>query len=308
MMQTITVRQRRKPLRLGSVSFNLVNYALLVLFAVMVFYPFYFCVMLSFNDGKDAKSGGIYLWPRVFSLENYKMVFSEPMLLTASRNSVLRTVFGTLLTVYITAMFAYAVSRRYLLFKKFYLTLGFITLYFNGGLIPTFLLVRNLGLLDSFLVYLIPAMFQMYYAIIIMSFFKTIPESMVDAAKIDGANDFYIFIRVILPVSTPVIAAIALFAGVGQWNSWFDTMLYTRSKSLDTLSHVLMKMIQTQRYFEQAAESAPGGSHILMQMRGMTSTSLQLATMVVAAFPIVVVYPFLQKYFTKGIMIGSIKG
>ena len=292
----------------GGRVFDAINILLLLAFIVVVFYPFYFCVMLSFNDGRDADRGGFYFWPRLFSVENYKIVFSEPRLLIAARNTVLRTLLGTVTTVFFTSMFAFAASRPQLAFKKFYLTLGFITLYFNGGLIPTYLLIRSLGLLDNFLVYLVPSMFSMFNAIIIMSFFKALPPGLMDAALIDGASDFHVFLRIAIPVSTPVLAAVALFTGVGQWNSWFDTMLYTRSSQLDTLPHILMKMIQTQRYFEMMAESSTISTNMMLQMQGLTSTSLQLATMVITAFPIIVAYPFLQKYFVKGIMIGSIKG
>ena len=308
MESTGTKRHGGYRVSFGGRVFDAVNILLLLVFIVIVFYPFYFCVMLSFNDGRDADRGGIYFWPRVFSIENYKIVFSDARLLIAARNTVLRTLLGTVITVFFTSMFAFAASRPHLAFKKLYLTLGFITLYFNGGLIPTYLLIRSLGLLDRFLVYLVPSLFSMFNAIIFMSFFKTLPPGLIDAALIDGASDFHVFLRIAIPVSTPVLAAVALFTGVGQWNSWFDTMLYTRSAQLDTLPHILMKMIQTQRYFEMMADSATASTNMMLQMQGLTSTSLQLATMVITAFPIIAAYPFLQKYFVKGIMIGSIKG
>lgn len=288
--------------------FSVCNYVFISLFTVFTVYPFYFCVMLSFNDGKDAARGGIYFWPRAFSLENYSKVFSDPTVLLAAKNTVLRTFLGTVLAVFITAIFAYVISRPNLRLKKLYITLGMITMYFSGGLIPYYLMLRSLGLFNNFLVYIIPNLFGIFNAIIMMSFFRTIPASLEESAKIDGANEFVIFIRIMIPVSTPVLATIALFVGVGQWNSWFDTAMFARDEKLETLSHLLVKMVNTVRYYEQVGDTVKVSANAMSQQRGMTSNALQLATMVVTAFPIIVAYPFLQKYFVKGIMVGSLKG
>ena len=294
-------------MKIGSITFQAVIYMLLLIFLIFTFYPFYYCVMLSFNDGKDAQLGGVYFWPRVFTLANYARTLSDPQLLVAARNSTLRTILTTVIAVIFTALFAYGVSRPGVLFRKFYLAVGMITMYFSGGLIPYFLLIKQLGLLDHFLVYIIPGMFSMYNAVIFMSFFKTIPMAMEESAKIDGANEFVVFFRIILPVSTPVLATIALFVGVGQWNSWFDTMLYTKSRNLETLQHVIMRMINTQAYLERTIEAGAKSDKIQL-IRGTTTNALQLSVMTITSFPIIVAYPFLQKYFMKGIMIGSIKG
>lgn len=282
------------------------NYTALAIFTFLVLYPFYYCIVLSFNDGKDAETGGIYFWPRVFSLKNYISVFSNQGILTAMRNSVLRTAIGVLLALFCISIFAYAISKKDLLFRKFYLTVGLITMYFGGGLIPYYLLIKDLGLFNNFLVYILPNAFGIFYAVIFLSFFSTIPPSLEESAKIDGANDFYIFIKIITPVSAPVFATIALFVAVGHWNSWFDTMMFTTDNKLETLSHILTKMIEAQRFIDEDAASKK--TVIAILARGMTATSLMLATMVITSFPIIVLYPFLQKYFIKGIMIGSIKG
>jgi len=298
----------RKVISLPNRIFDVINYALISVFTLAVFYPFYYCVMLSFNDGKDATQGGIYFWPRIFTLENYNSVFKEPLMLTAARNSILRTVLGVVAGVLLTAMFSYAVSRPKLRFQKFYMTIGVITMYFGGGLIPFYLQIRNLGLLNNFFVYIWPNVFTMFNALILLTFFKGLPIALEESAKMDGANDFIIFFRIIFPLSMPVIATIALFIGVRQWNSWFDTMLYTRTDELETLSHLMVKMINTAHYYEEAVANIATGSHAAARMRGITANALQLATMVITAFPIIVVYPFLQKYFVKGVMIGSLKG
>lgn len=285
---------------------DMANYALVTIFTLFVLYPFLYCLILSLNDGRDAERGGIYFWPRKFTLGNYAFVFGNKEILVAAQNSVLRTVIGVVAALFITSIFAYALSKSDLLFRKFYMTLGLITMYFGGGFIPYYLLIRDLNLFNNFLVYILPNLFGMFHAIMFISFFKTIPPSLEESAKIDGANDFYIYWKIYIPVSKPVLATIALFVGVGHWNSWFDTMMFARKPHLETLSHILTKMISAQRFIDEVQMSKQ--TSIASLARGMTATSLMLATMVVTSFPIIVLYPFLQKYFVKGIMIGSIKG
>lgn len=289
-------------------AFDTANYLFLTLFMLITVYPFYYSVILSFNSGKDAERGGIYFWPRLFTLENYRRVFSDPFILGAFRNTILRTVIGMVLAVFFTGMYAYAVSRRDLRFKKMYLTVGLITMYFSGGLIPYYILIKSIGLMNNFLVYVIPALFSMGNAIMFIAYFRNIPVSLEESAKIDGANDIYIFYRIIFPVSTPVFACIALFVGVSQWNSWFDTMLYTNSDRLETLPNLMVKILNTQNYMAEMAVKSQARGDILAKMMTVTTTSLMLAMMVITAFPIIILYPFLQKYFIKGIMVGSIKG
>jgi putative aldouronate transport system permease protein len=289
----------------GSRLFDAVNYAFMAVFTVATLYPFYYCIVLSLNQGKDAERGGIYFWPRAFTVANYQRVFAEPLIMIAARNSVLRTVIGTVTSVLFTAMYAYVISRPKVRLRRFYVGIGMVTMYFGGGLIPYYLLIRGLGMLNTFMVYVIPGLFTMFYAVMFMTFFRTIPASLEESAKIDGANDFTVFVRIFLPISTPVLATIALYTGVGHWNSWFDTMLFAQKDHLETLSHMLVKLINTQRYYEQLQDAR---STKQLLMKTVTSNSLELATMVVTAFPIIVAYPFLQKYFVKGIMIGSIKG
>ena len=285
--------------------FSAVLYIILIGFTIIVFYPFYLSVILSFNDGTDAVKGGIFFWPRVFTLSNYEFVFSNPQIGGAAIISVLRTFTGTISTLVITSSFAYAVSKPRLMFRKFYMIAGLITMYFGGGLIPFYLLIRDLNLFNNFLVYILPNLFGMYNAIIFITFFREIPASLEESARIDGANDLLIFLRIFIPISTPVYATIALFAGVGQWNSWFDTMMYTNKPGLNTLSHLLTKMINQQQFVKDLSKSMSG--NISSMAMSVTPTALMLATMVVTTFPIIVLYPFLQKYFVKGIMIGSVK-
>lgn len=274
---------------------------LVVCFLTM--YPIWYVLVNAFNDGTDAMRGGIYWWPREFSLDNFKAVFESPGIMTAMGITVAKTVVGTAVHVFFTAMVAYAFSRKDLIGGKLYILMGTVTLFFGGGLIPTFLLIRDLHLLDNFLVYIIPVMFSFFDLIIFMTFFREIPEGLEEAARIDGANDWSIFLRVVLPVSLPVIATIALFHGVYQWNDYFTGMIYINNTDMQPIQTYLYRVV-AQSSSNQMVAAVQGTA----ATKTVTSQSIKLATMVVTTLPIVFVYPFLQKYFVKGMMIGSIKG
>lgn len=291
----------RKQRTTGEIIFDVLIVILMCAICFITIYPIWYVIVNSFNDGADAMRGGIFWWPRVFSLENYKTVFKDSSILTAFGVTVLRTLVGTVLNVFFTAMVAYGLSKTRLIGRNFYLTMGIITMMFNGGLIPTFLLYKNLNLLDNFLVFVIHAMFSFYNAIIFMSFFREIPASLEESAEIDGANDFLIFLRIILPLSKPVLATIALFSGVYHWNDYFSGVIYINKPSLQPIQTYLYRMVAEAGSNQMAAQTAD-------VVKSTTSMSLKLATMVVTTLPIVCVYPFLQKYFVKGMMIGAVKG
>lgn len=289
--------------------FDVVNIAVLVLFSILVVFPFYNCIVLSFNNGMDAMAGGIYFWPRQFTMENYVKVLEQPIFTRAAINSITRTVITTALAIVFTAMYSFVICHKTLAFRKIYLTLGLITMYFSGGLIPTYLLIRDLDLIDNFLVYVLPGLFSMFNAVLFTSFFDGISPSLEESAKIDGANEFRILFQIILPVAKPVMAAVGLFIAVGQWNSWFDTMLYTTNANLETLSYMFKKMIETMQYLENQIAQV-GGENVqnMMKSQEVTTITLQMAAMVITSFPIIALYPALQKYFIQGMMIGSVKG
>lgn len=273
---------------------------LLALLAFVTLYPFYNILINSFNDPTDASRGGITFLPRVFSIENYKMVFRDDSLINAFIVSVSRTGVGTVSAVLFTAAFAYGISKTELLGRKYILILTIITMYFSGGLIPSYLLiVKLLHLKNNFLVYIIPNLFSAFNALIMLSFFRTLPREMEESAKIDGAHELTIFFRFILPVSKPVLATIALFNAVFHWNSWFDAMLYG-GPDLKTLQQILIQIINSNSNVSLIASD--------LGLQTVTAESVKLATMVITTLPIVFTYPFLQKYFVKGIMIGSVKG
>nr|WP_042170404.1 carbohydrate ABC transporter permease [Paenibacillus gorillae] len=286
----------------GEAFFDLFNNfgMLLICFATM--YPIWYVLVNAFNEGQDGMRGGIYWWPRVFSFESFTAVFQSSGIMGAMGVTIAKTLLGTVLHVFFTAMVAYAFSRKGLIGGKIYILFGTVTLFFGGGLIPTYLLMKDLHLLDNFLVYIIPAMFSFFDLIIFMTFFRDIPDGLEEAAKIDGANDWSIFIKVILPVSMPVIATIALFHGVYQWNDYFAGVIYMNNMDLQPIQTYLYRVV-AQSSSNQMLAAIPGGIG-----KSVTSQSIKLATMVVTTLPIVLVYPFLQKYFVKGMMIGSIKG
>ncbi|OAB45608.1 carbohydrate ABC transporter permease [Paenibacillus antarcticus] len=294
-----TLQRRTK----GETLFDLINTIGMVLICFVTLYPIWYVLVNAFNNGSDAMRGGIYWWPRMFSLENFIAVFESPGIMTAMGVTVAKTAIGTVVHVFFTAMVAYAFSRKGLIGGKIYILIGTVTLFFAGSLIPYFLLIRNIHLLDNFLVYIIPAMFSFFDLIIFMTFFREIPEELEEAARIDGANDWTIFMRVVLPVSMPVLATIALFHGVFQWNDYFTGMIFINNTDLQPIQTYLYRVV-AQSSSSQMVAAVQGSSGA----KTVTSQSIKLATMVVTTLPIVFVYPFLQKYFVKGMMIGSIKG
>lgn len=277
--------------------------SIMVLLCFIALYPVWYTIIISFNDSSDSLRGGIYLWPRKFSLESYKTVFQDKTIVRAFMITILRTVIGTVTSVFFTAMVGYAFSKKHIMGNKVYTIIGTITMFFGGGLIPYFITLKNLGLYDNFLVYIIPSLFNFYNMIIFMSFFRGLPAGLEESAKLDGANDLIIFIKIIIPLSMPVIATIALFNGVGHWNDYFAGVMYINKAELQPIQTYLYRVVASASA-SKAVVSMPAG----ISAQQVSSQSVRLATMVVTTFPIMCVYPFLQKYFVKGMLIGSIKG
>jgi len=286
----------------GDKAFNIFNVLLMILFSFMILYPLWYILILSFNDAQDAMKGGIYWFPRKFSLDNYRAVLGNPSIFSAFKITILKTLIGVVTHVLFTAMVAYGLSKQELRFRKFYVIIGTITLFFGGGLIPTYLLMKSLGLIDSFWVYIIPSMFSFYNLILFQSFFRDLPKSLEESAIIDGANYFQVFIKIILPLSLPVLATVALFVGVGQWNDFFTGLLYINRDELQPIQTFLYKVIAKEGTVAMSESMRSAGVAIVT-----TSKSLQLATMVITTAPIIAIYPFLQKYFVKGMVLGSVK-
>ncbi len=289
-----------------STAFDWINYAVMLLLAFIMVYPLWYCVAGSLNEGMDYLRGGVFLWPRKWTLANYKAVFLDSAILNAFWVTIWKCLVGTVTSVLCTAMVAYAITRPKLRLKKLYIPFIMLTMFFSGGLIPYFILIVDLGLYDSFWVYIIPTMFSAYNMIIIQSFMRELPSELIESAKLDGASEYRIFFQMILPLSKPVLATIALFTVVTHWNSYFDSMMYTSSQELQTIQLFLKKVItdpSVSRGLGSAATIA-----IPDQAATLTPQVVKLATMVVTALPVVCIYPFLQRYFVKGVTVGAVKG
>lgn len=277
----------------------------LFVFVVVTLYPILNTLAVSFNDGIDTVRGGITLWPRQFTFQNYQTVFNNPNLKQAAFISVSRTVIATVLQVFLTSMLAYVLSRKDFIFKKQLSFVYVLTMYVGGGLIPTYILMKNLHLTNNFLVYILPGLVSAFNMIVVRTYMNGLPDSLVESAKIDGAGDFRIFIQIILPLCKPVLATIALFIAVGQWNSWFDAMLYcSQTPSLTTLQYELMKVLSSA---SQQASSTTSVEALKNASNMVTPMSVRAAITIVTALPIVCLYPFLQKYFVSGLTIGGVK-
>lgn len=294
------IRRTTEDKVIDTVVFIFVTLVLLV-----TIYPFYYVVILSLNDGVDALSGGIYLFPRHFTLTNYEQFLSDSKWIDAITVSVAKTLAGTSLTVLFTCMVAYGLSTPGLVGKKVYNIILLICMYFSGGLIPYYLTLRAYGLLNTFWVLVIPTMFSTYYCILAVSFFKELPAELGESARLDGAGEVTIFLRIILPLSKALLATLALFAAVSQWNSWSDTAFFApANKGLRTLAS-LMREVITKNQVDVSSKQAMMQS---ARHSKVTATSVQMAAMIIAVLPIVMVYPFLQRFFVKGIMLGAVKG
>jgi putative aldouronate transport system permease protein len=267
-------------------------------------YPFYLSLVLSFNDGLDAARGGVYLWPRRFTLDNYRAFFTDEKWILGFAVTALRTVLGTVVTTLFTSMIAYGFSYEKLIGRKVYMAIAIFCLYFSGGLIPYYMVLKSLGLLNKFLVYIIPGALNLFYAIVAVSFFRSLPFELHESATIDGAGEFKIFFRIILPVSKPLLATIAIFTGVGHWSSWFVSAFFVQNKNLRTLGYLLMEVINRSNFTGASATTAA----IASAHSTLTPLAIQVTAMVISVFPIMIIYPFLQKYFVTGLTLGSVKG
>ncbi|GAB6927284.1 carbohydrate ABC transporter permease [Paenibacillus sp. JCM 10914] len=285
--------------------FDIANYTFMILVVVVTLYPFLNVLAISLNDSVDTVRGGIYIWPREFTFENYAQIFKYEGLLTGAKISILRTLAGTFLGLLSGTMLGYVLSRIDFQGRKFMSTFLALTMYFSGGMIPVFILIRDLNMMNSFLVYIIPGMISAFNVFVIRSFIDGLPYSLQESAKLDGANDFTIYYKIILPLCKPVLATIALFLAVGQWNSWFDTYLYNGSAPhLTTLQFELMKVLQSTQGHTSGMMSGQNMAEIVKQV---SPESIKMAITIVVTVPILLVYPFLQRYFVKGMTLGAVK-
>lgn len=284
--------------------FDYINYIFLAIFSFIALYPFIFVFVGAFNEGTDYMKGGVYFWPRVFSLDNFTLILNDSRLLIGFKNTIARTVLGTVSATFFTSMVAYAMSRKDLPFREAINRFNIFTLFFGGGLIPFYLVLKNLNLLNHFLVYIVPTLYSVFNMIVLQSYFRDIPEEIHEAAIMDGAGEFRIFLQIYLPLSTPIIATVALWIAVFHWNAFFDSMVFTTDANLQTLQYFLVKLIKEASFAQgEAAARVPA-----QVVRTTSITTLRYAAIVLSTIPILVVYPFMQRYLIKGILVGSVKG
>ena len=287
-----------------------IGYAIIMLvlglFAFSTIYPVWHVVMYSISDSKLAMSGGFFFWPRGFSLKSYKMVFQTSQIWIAYRNSILVTFVGTVMSVALSAITAYPLSRRRLHGRNFLSMVVFFTMLFSGGMIPLYLQVARLGLLDTFWSMILPTCMSAYNMFILRNFMQSIPDSLEESARLDGANDVVILFRIMLPMCTPSLAAIAMFYGVAYWNNYMNCLLYTNATGLQVLPLYLRTVLNS------AAANALSASSDLSSLGEaasvLTEETVKMTVVAVSVIPILLVYPYLQRFYTKGITVGAVKG
>lgn len=285
----------------SEVLFDSANVILLCLLSIVTLYPFLYVLFASISTPAEfVQHRGILLWPKGFSLDSYRMVFENPNIIRSYLNTIFYVVVGTTLNILMTALGAYGLSRKNVMWKSTIMMLIVMTMFFDGGLIPKYLLVKNMGLIDTYWALIIPSAMTTWNLIIMRTAFQGVPDALEESARIDGASDWTILFRIIIPLSLPVIAVMVLFYGVWHWNKWFDALIYLRDRDLFPLQLILREIL-IQNDTSSMMTSVGGGD------RMPVGETIKYATIMVATLPILFLYPFLQKYFVKGVMIGAIK-
>ncbi len=284
--------------------FTIVNTVLLAIITLIVLYPLIFVVSASLSSPIEVMNGNVWLFPKKFNFDSYRMVFREPDIMTGYKNTLLYTVTGTALNLLLNIAGAYALSRRDLAGRKLFTGIFVFTMFFSGGLIPTYLLVKNLNLIDSFWVMILPNAVSMWNIVIMRTYFQSsIPFELQEAAFADGCSNTGILVRIILPLSKPIIAVMVLFYGVMHWNAFFNALIYLSDRNKYTLQLILREILIQNQMSEDILADVDS-----LAMKQMIAEGIKYALIIVASVPVLVLYPFLQKYFVKGVMIGAIKG
>lgn len=285
--------------------FQIVNYFVFGLFALICVYPFYYVFINTISANDLADRGKILFYPQGIHFTNYFDMLRRNGIAHSALISLLRSVIGTALSVFGASYLAFCFTNQKMWARKFWYRFVVITMYFSAGMIPIYLTIKMLGLLDSFWVYVIPGMFPVYNMILVKTYMESIPPSLEESARIDGAGFFTRYFKVVLPLSVPIIATIALFSVVGQWNSFMDTLLYVRDYDLYTLQYILYEYLNEAAALSKLAQA---GMDVGELAKNMTPNSMRLTITVIVIFPVMLIYPFMQRYFVSGIMIGAVKG
>lgn len=291
----------------GERIFNIFNYIFLSVISFTFLFPFWRIIVQSLNEGFDSLKGGVNFWPRKFTFDNFIIIFSKSEIIDAYKVTVGRAVIATVLSVFLTSLMAYGLSKNKLKGRKIINVMMVITMFFGGGLIPHYMLYLKLGLLDRFWVYIIPSLYGAFTVFIFRAFFRSLSHELEESAKIDGASDLTVFFKIVFPLSMPIFATMSLFTAVAHWNDYMTGVLFITNKKLVPMQTLLMKILTENQVTSQILQ---GGAINLSEIQRIqiTPESIKMATLVTTVVPIMCVYPFLQKYFVKGIMIGSLKG
>ncbi|MFD2391919.1 MULTISPECIES: carbohydrate ABC transporter permease [Enterococcus] len=307
---SISTKKKAKPIRTKEdVLFTLINYSFFIVITLICAYPFYYLIINSISNNELSSLGQIRFFPEGIHLENYSQVLQLKGLPLAATVSVARTVIGTAATVLASAFLGFMFTQEKMWKRKFWYRFVVITMYFNAGLIPLFITMKTLGLTNSFWVYILPAIVQPFNIILVKTYIESIPKSLQEAAEMDGAGIIQVFFRVILPNCTPILATVAIFSAVGQWNSFQDTLVYITDQSLYSLQYLLYTYINQANSLAQMVKNTSGSlSSIASAATTQTPTSIRMTVSVIVVLPIMFIYPLFQKYFVKGIMLGAVKG
>jgi putative aldouronate transport system permease protein len=284
--------------------FDAINYFLITAVCLIMLYPFVNVAAVSLSSYSAFVENPMMIWPKDFNAAAYVQILSHPILLSSYLNTIIVTVSGVTLGIFLYIITAYPLSKKHLKGRNFFLLLVVFTMLFNGGLIPNFYLMRELGLLDTLLALILPMLLSGFSLILMKNFMESIPEELEEAAKIDGASDPYLLFRIVVPLSKPIIATLCLFAAVGYWNNFFNGIIYIRSVENWPLMLFLREIIEGARM----QEISGGGNIAESGQNAVVPETLKYATLMIVMIPILCVYPFVQKYFVKGIMLGSVKG
>lgn len=292
---------------LSDKAFDRLNILFVSIITIIIIYPLVFVLSASISDPQAVNTGKMWLWPVDITFDGFQRVFQNDAIWTGYKNTIVYTLVGVLVHLFVLLPAAYALSRKELMGKKLWLWFILFTMLFNGGLIPTYLVVRNLQMLDTMWAIVIPGVVGAWSILVARTFFQqTIPDQLVEASKIDGASDFYLFIKVVLPLSLPIIAVMALFHGVALWNQYFNALIYLRTEDKFPLQLILRQILILNEVNASSISNAAGSAQSFAE-QVKTASLVKYAVIIVSALPLLIVYPFLQRFFVKGVLIGSVK-
>jgi putative aldouronate transport system permease protein len=295
------MRRRRMRIHAGDLAFRSVNGLIMLLLGITTVYPFVYLLSLSISS-PELSFTSLHLIPPKFSFLNYRKVLANQFIALGFKNTIIRTALGTLVNVVLSVLAAYPLSKKYFPLRKLWTALIVFTMFFEGGLIPSYLLVKSLGLFDTVWALILPSAIGTFVMIIVRNFFMTLPESLEESARIDGASEITVLLRIVLPMSKPIIATASLWYAVGHWNAWFDSLIYMNDFKKQVLQVILRRIVL------EGTQQAMDVMTTLYDRVPENPDAIKAATIMVATIPIILVYPFIQKYFVKGMIIGALKG